>query len=647
MDFNCDSIKSYFISNFIEKSNFETFFSILINSITNLSEINKESFFYLFNEIPLIIKENLFMLISDKNNSCILNKIDLINSFKNIFFNDLNFKMNFFLDFFTSTNNENLIFSFDVKIIFYHFHYHYTNKSSEFIDNIIDNIFNKKEYLNKTEFEKYLININSDLFYLFYYYFNTKFFDINDLIFFQNFYKNINNSSSLSTNKISNKNDFKTIKEPSNNLINYFEIVNTKIDDLEYQINFNQNKRKESMETNTSEEENNNLNNMKINYKYKITDLNISSENFCNDNKIISCDLYFLNNYFIITNFKEKLFRIYPIQKSFIKNINNKKEKKIFLTEVNNQIFNYFINNNKINNNYSKIIIYFSNQNLRKEFFENFISFQKNNNFKHKYLLLDKIGKGSYASIYSAKNKITQKEFAVKIIRKNEKLNITEIEIYYILQNISHKNIIKIYDIFEDNENYYIILEHCIEDLNSLKVINEKYSKKFYYIKEIIEGINFLHSLGIMHRDLKLSNVLINEKDQLKIIDFGESICFFKNSELSEIFGSYGFFPPEMILNQKYNKNAEFWNIGLISFYLIFKYLPFDNDVNEDKLNKFEIKKYLQENKQNIFKLKKLKENNNEEKYLNYIKNIAITLLNKDIKLRGKEINQIFDNEKN
>ena len=102
-----------------------------------------------------------------------------------------------------------------------------------------------------------------------------------------------------------------------------------------------------------------------------------------------------------------------------------------------------------------------------------------------------------------------------------------------------------------------------------------------------------------------------------------------------------------MILNQKYNKNAEFWNIGLISFYLIFKYLPFDNDVNEDKLNKFEIKKYLQENEQNIFKLKKLKENNNEEKYLNYIKNIAITLLNKDIKLRGKEINQIFDNEKN
>ena len=646
MDLNCESIKNYFISNFIEKSNFEIFFSILLNSITNLSEINKESFFYLFNEIPLIIKENLFLLLTNKNNSPIISEKDLINSFKNIFFNDLNFKINFFLDFFTSTNNENLIFSFDVKIIFYHFHYHYTNKPPEFIDNIIKNIFNNKEYLNKTEFESYIINKNSDLFYLFYYYFNTKFFDLNDLIFFQNFYKNQNNSSFLKTNQISIEYYFKTIKEPTNNLINYFEIVNTKIDDLENKINFNQNKRKESMETNTSEEDNNNnLNIKKISYKYKITDLNISSENFCNDNKIISCDLYFLNNYFIITNYKENLFRIYPIQKSFIKNINNKKDKKHFLTEVNNQIFNYF-NNNKINN-YSKIIIYFSNQNLRKEFFENFISFQKNNNFKHKYLLLDKIGKGSYASIYSIKNKITQKKFAVKIIKKNENLNITEIEIYYILQNISHKNIIKIYDIFEDNENYYIILEHCIEDLNSLKIINEKYSKKFYYIKEIIEGINFLHSLGIMHRDLKLANVLINENDQLKIIDFGESICFFKNSELNEMFGSYGFFPPEMILNQKYNKNAEFWNVGLISFYLIFNYLPFDNDVNEDKLNKFEIKKYLLENEKNIFKLKKLKEDNYEEKYLNYIKNMVITLLNKDIKLRGKEIKQIFDNEKN
>ena len=646
MDLNCESIKNYFISNFIEKSNFEIFFSILLNSITNLSEINKESFFYLFNEIPLIIKENLFLLLTNKNNSPIISEKDLINSFKNIFFNDLNFKINFFLDFFTSTNNENLIFSFDVKIIFYHFHYHYTNKPPEFIDNIIKNIFNNKEYLNKTEFESYIINKNSDLFYLFYYYFNTKFFDLNDLIFFQNFYKNQNNSSFLKTNQISIEYYFKTIKEPTNNLINYFEIVNTKIDDLENKINFNQNKRKESMETNTSEEDNNNnLNIKKISYKYKITDLNISSENFCNDNKIKSCDLYFLNNYFIITNYKENLFRIYPIQKSFIKNINNKKDKKHFLTEVNNQIFNYF-NNNKINN-YSKIIIYFSNQNLRKEFFENFISFQKNNNFKHKYLLLDKIGKGSYASIYSIKNKITQKKFAVKIIKKNENLNITEIEIYYILQNISHKNIIKIYDIFEDNENYYIILEHCIEDLNSLKIINEKYSKKFYYIKEIIEGINFLHSLGIMHRDIKLANVLINENDQLKIIDFGESICFFKNSELNEMFGSYGFFPPEMILNQKYNKNAEFWNVGLISFYLIFNYLPFDNDVNEDKLNKFEIKKYLLENEKNIFKLKKLKEDNYEEKYLNYIKNMVITLLNKDIKLRGKEIKQIFDNEKN
>jgi serine/threonine protein kinase len=162
----------------------------------------------------------------------------------------------------------------------------------------------------------------------------------------------------------------------------------------------------------------------------------------------------------------------------------------------------------------------------------------------------------------------------------------TEIEIMHFCR---HQNIAKLIDNFEDLENIYIVLEFLSGgNLNyflSLQqtILPEKKIKEIIY--QIGTGIEYLHHFGILHRDLKPENLMMSEKNHevaiVKIVDFGLSKILGIQEKSNDSYGTLSYAAPEVIQKYNYNNTIDIWSMGIILFFLVCGYLPF-NDKNNN-----------------------------------------------------------------
>ena len=246
-----------------------------------------------------------------------------------------------------------------------------------------------------------------------------------------------------------------------------------------------------------------------------------------------------------------------------------------------------------------------------------------------------KIGNGVYGEVYLGQDIISKKDFAIKKISKSKLLNPeneycfnNEVSILKYLQ--PHPNLIKFHLIYESISNFYIIEEYCNGgnlEQNLIKYI-KKNNKPFteeiskYIIKNILYGLSNLNSQNIIHRDLKVENILLhfdNEEDlinqnlmnsKIKIIDFGFAKFLKKNEFADSIIGTPLFMDPIILnsMNDKkendknmYDKKVDMWSLGIISYYILLGNLPFQgNNINE--LSKsIEERKFILPKNQNIY----------------------------------------------
>ena len=182
--------------------------------------------------------------------------------------------------------------------------------------------------------------------------------------------------------------------------------------------------------------------------------------------------------------------------------------------------------------------------------------------------------KGSYGKIRICLNKQDNKKYIVKII-KNDKKGKKEAKIYNSMDNIY---IGKCIGWYEDKKYIYIFSKkYNGGDLYDLIVSRNgkiQEDEVCHLTKQILMGLEYIHNLGIIHRDIKLSNILVDKNTNIKIIDFGCSE-YIEDQDNNDIVGSIDFMAPET-LSGNYTKKCDIWSLGCIIFICLFGFNPFN-----------------------------------------------------------------------
>ncbi|XP_017898770.1 PREDICTED: serine/threonine-protein kinase BRSK2 isoform X2 [Capra hircus] len=151
-----------------------------------------------------------------------------------------------------------------------------------------------------------------------------------------------------------------------------------------------------------------------------------------------------------------------------------------------------------------------------------------------------------------------------------------------ILKLIEHPHVLKLHDVYENKKYLYLVLEHVsggelFDYLVKKGRLTPKEARKFF--RQIISALDFCHSHSICHRDLKPENLLLDEKNNIRIADFGMASLQVGDSLLETSCGSPHYACPEVIRGEKYDgRKADVWSCGVILFALLVGALPFDDD---------------------------------------------------------------------
>ena len=228
------------------------------------------------------------------------------------------------------------------------------------------------------------------------------------------------------------------------------------------------------------------------------------------------------------------------------------------------------------------------------------------------YKLFKLIGKGSFGEVFLAVKGKNPMVFAVKRINLKSQKNQNMIKyLNYelsILKELNHPNIIKLIEILQSHNNYYVVMEYC--NGGSLSDCLKNYGRPFpveiiqYIMRQIVEGLKYIHSHHIIHRDIKLDNILVNFKNkedkltnnllnsEVKIIDFGLATKLGPDKSAYTFIGSpinmdpiiLGVFDKDGNMGplNKYNEKADIWSLGTICYQMLTGKTLFDaKDIKE------------------------------------------------------------------
>lgn len=214
-------------------------------------------------------------------------------------------------------------------------------------------------------------------------------------------------------------------------------------------------------------------------------------------------------------------------------------------------------------------------------------------NINEYYEMKGLLGKGKFGVVREAIHKQSGVHVAVKGLVKS-KMKLEDLEMIRreveILKICNHPGVIKLFDFFENDQYVFIV----IELLNGSDLVNY-FSKRDFNMPEplianiatqMLKAVEYIHSIGVIHRDLKGENILMSdstEKAILKLTDSGLSKIVGPNEKCTEAYGTLGYAAPELYLQKPYDKAVDIWGIGVVIFTLLSKgQMPFDGSNDKD-----------------------------------------------------------------
>lgn len=162
-----------------------------------------------------------------------------------------------------------------------------------------------------------------------------------------------------------------------------------------------------------------------------------------------------------------------------------------------------------------------------------------------------------------------------------------EIQIH---KSLHHKNIVGFHSFFDDQFNVYIVLELCknrsMMELHKRRKTVTEYECR-YYIHQIVSGVKYLHDNHIIHRDLKLGNLFLNDDLHVKIGDFGLATRIeFEGERKKTLCGTPNYIAPEILNKKGHSYEVDIWSIGCVMYTLLVGQPPFETKSLKDTYSK-------------------------------------------------------------
>ncbi|GAX20770.1 calcium/calmodulin-dependent protein kinase I [Fistulifera solaris] len=205
-------------------------------------------------------------------------------------------------------------------------------------------------------------------------------------------------------------------------------------------------------------------------------------------------------------------------------------------------------------------------------------------NFGKQYRLGKELGSGAFSTVKEGFHKETKEAYAVKIVTKSKLTYEDEAALkdeISVLKELNHPNIIRLYDVFEEKDYYFLVTEKMMGG----ELFDRIVQKSYYNEKEardtalvLFQAISFCHQKKIAHRDLKPENLLLTSTDSdsnIKIADFGFAKKCPKPNSLTTQCGTPGYVAPEILEGTPYDMQADMWSLGVIVYIILGGYPPF------------------------------------------------------------------------
>jgi len=207
------------------------------------------------------------------------------------------------------------------------------------------------------------------------------------------------------------------------------------------------------------------------------------------------------------------------------------------------------------------------------------------------FIIKKVIGKGFYGKVMLCQHVVSGKHYAIKSIRKKYLKDTNKshrvIAERQVMMRANHPFVVQLFFAFQSPSKFYLGMEYVsggdmfyhLEKLDKFCINDVR-----VYVAEIVLALSHLHSNGIVYRDLKPENVMLDHDGHIKLTDFGLSKVI-DQEETSTLCGTTGYLAPELILRQSYSYEVDWWALGILTYEMLTGITPFDNSNRLKMLN--------------------------------------------------------------